>query len=166
MSPTRATTAAVTLGTSALVMLCSGCGQPAPTSPAPSASASATTSTAPDDNIPAATAVAQCRASEQPYQDGKYAGSRAEYRYGEVTVEVTVTGGCIVQVATNRKANSGYSDQLQTKAEPALKEKVLVANSAEISTVSGATYTSKAYRTSLQAAVDQARQGGAAGTAP
>ena len=41
-------------------------------------------------------------------------------------------------------------------AEPILHDEALSAQSAQIDTVSGATYTSDAYEQSLQAALDQA----------
>ena len=45
---------------------------------------------------------------------------------------------------------------MRTRAEPILRAEVLAAQSADVSMVSGATYTSRAYLTSLQSALDQA----------
>ncbi|GAB77884.1 Uncharacterized protein, contains FMN-binding domain [Austwickia chelonae] len=160
MTPPRAMPISFALGAGALVVLSSGCGQPpntpgdARTSSAASAPSAATT-----------TSATPCQANPA-YRDGRYSGARSDYKYGDTAVEITVAGGCITGVDATLNANSGYSKQLQGKAGPVLKERVVAANSAEISTVSGATYTSKAYRTSLQAAIDQARQPGAAGTGP
>ena len=48
-----------------------------------------------------------------------------------------------------------YSQQLAAQVIPMLKSEVLAAGSAQINGVSGATYTSQAYATSLQAALDK-----------
>ncbi len=71
-------------------------------------------------------------------------------------MRVTESGGRIVQVTvpTLRTAES-YSQQLASQALPVLDNEVLSAQSAQISAVSGATYTSQAYAASLQSALDQ-----------
>jgi uncharacterized protein with FMN-binding domain len=48
-----------------------------------------------------------------------------------------------------------YSQQLASQAIPMLRSEVLSGQTASISGVSGATYTSQAYATSLQAALDK-----------
>ena len=45
-----------------------------------------------------------------------------------------------------------------------LRQRALAAQSADIETVSGATYTSEAYRSSLQSALDKAGLGRCAGS--
>ena len=48
------------------------------------------------------------------------------------------------------------------RAAPVLREQALERQSADLDTVSGATYTSDGYRRSLQSALDAARTGRAA----
>ncbi|WP_218029999.1 FMN-binding protein [Pseudonocardia hydrocarbonoxydans] len=77
--------------------------------------------------------------------------------YGPVQVEVTVTGGRITAARALQLPAGGESDQINRRAEPLLSRQVLDRQGAGIDTVSGATYTSQGYRTSLQAALDAAR---------
>ena len=49
--------------------------------------------------------------------------------------------------------------RINQRAAPILCQEALDAQNAEIDTVSGATYTSRGYRTSLQAALDAATHG-------
>jgi uncharacterized protein with FMN-binding domain len=53
------------------------------------------------------------------------------------------------------------SVRINSRALPTLRTEVLTAQSAEVDTVSGATYTSDAYARSLQSAIDEARAAGA-----
>lgn len=89
------------------------------------------------------------------YQDGTYAGSAATYKYGTIKVTITVSGGRITQ-ATATHPTHGQSGVINGKAIPKLNAETLQAQDANIATVSGATLTSEAYRTSLQAALDRA----------
>ncbi len=78
-------------------------------------------------------------------------------RYGPVQVEVTLTDGRIVDVRALQLPFGGQSGQISRYAEPQLHQEALAAQSAQVDTVSGASYTSDGYRTSLQAALDAAR---------
>jgi uncharacterized protein with FMN-binding domain len=49
----------------------------------------------------------------------------------------------------------GHSGQVSSYAAPQLRSEALQAQSAQINTVSGATYTSEGYIQSLQSALDQ-----------
>lgn len=91
------------------------------------------------------------------WTDGTYTGSPTTFRFGTVTVTVTVSGGRITSV-TEKLVSDGQqkSNQINARAVPTLKSAILAANSASVSTVSGATYTTTAYLTSLQSALDQA----------
>ena len=84
-------------------------------------------------------------------------GSTAQTRYGPVQVQVTISGKKIISVKTlQHPSGDGNSDQINAGALPRLNAEVLNAQSARINTVSGATYTSHGYTTSLQAALDTA----------
>lgn len=91
--------------------------------------------------------------------NGTASGSLEQYGYGELSVRVTERDGRIVSVTvpTLRTAES-YSQQLAQSAIPRLQSEVLSAQSAQISAVGGATYTSEAYISSLQSALDQLKK--------
>ena len=79
-----------------------------------------------------------------------------QYRYGELELKVTVTGGKITDVQpVVDNAYDARSSQVNSYAEPQLVSQTLQAQSANINGVSGATYTSQAYVQSLQAALDK-----------
>jgi uncharacterized protein with FMN-binding domain len=83
-------------------------------------------------------------------------GSDVPNKYGDVQVQVTATGGRITRVAALRlPSGDGRSQQISSFAGPQLAQQALAAQSANIDGVSGATYTSESYRTSLQAALDR-----------
>lgn len=96
-------------------------------------------------------------ASTGTYKDGTYTGSAVNTRYGKVQVKVTVSGGAITSVDAPQYPNSGGMDQMiNSQAIPMLASEAVAAQSANIDMVSGATYTSKGYISSLQSALDQA----------
>ena len=72
-------------------------------------------------------------------------------------VQVTISGGAITDVtALQLTDHDGRSVMISNQAAPILREEVLQAQSASVSMVGGATYTSEAYLQSLQSALDQA----------
>ena len=87
---------------------------------------------------------------------GQLTGSTVQTPYGSVQVQVTIQSGKITDVQTLQLPSGGHSSQLSRYAAPQLRSEVLQAQSAQVNTVSGATYTSMAYQQSLQAALDQA----------
>lgn len=91
------------------------------------------------------------------YKDGTYTGNTASEHYGTVTVTVTISGGRITDATAQTTIRERRSQQYVDRAVPVLREAVIAANSAEVNTVSGSTFTSEAYLTSLQSALDQAR---------
>jgi uncharacterized protein with FMN-binding domain len=83
-------------------------------------------------------------------------GADAPNQYGDVQVRVSATGGRITQVsAVQLPSGDGRSQQISSFAGPQLAQQALKAQSAKIDGVSGATYTSDSYKTSLQSALDQ-----------
>ena len=89
--------------------------------------------------------------------DGTYTGATATNRWGPVQVQITVASGQITQVvAVQTPSDDRKSVSINARATPTLATEVLSAQSAVINTVSGATYTSKSYRASLQSAIDLA----------
>lgn len=86
-----------------------------------------------------------------------YAGSVVQTRFGPVQVQITVKAGAITDVSALQLTNdSGRSVQISNRAAPLLRSEVLAAKSAKVKSISGATVTSGAYLTSLQAAIDAA----------
>jgi uncharacterized protein with FMN-binding domain len=84
-------------------------------------------------------------------------GAAAQTRYGPVQVEITVTNGQITAAdAVVYPTQSSKDRQINARAIPRLDQEAVAAQSAGVDTVSGATYTSVGYRTSLQSAIDQA----------
>lgn len=89
--------------------------------------------------------------------DGTFLGSSASTRFGQVQVQVTISGGTITDVtAVHLTDADGHSVQISNRAAPVLRQEVLSAQSANVQIVSGATYTSDGYLSSLQSALDQA----------
>ena len=83
-------------------------------------------------------------------------GPTEQYGYGTLAVKVTVIGTKITDLSTpGHYEHAQYSQQLAAQVIPMLRSEVLQAQSANINGISGATYTSEAYATSLQAALDQ-----------
>lgn len=73
-----------------------------------------------------------------------------------MAIKVTISNNRIVDVSVSSiQALESYSLQLEQQVTPILKAEVLKAQSASISSISGATYTSEAYAYSLQSALDQ-----------
>lgn len=78
-------------------------------------------------------------------------------RYGDIQVEVTITGGKITDVEPLTYPDQDPRDQqINADALPQLQAQVLAAQSADIAGVGGATYTTQGYISSLQSALDAA----------
>jgi uncharacterized protein with FMN-binding domain len=83
-------------------------------------------------------------------------GAVEQFGYGELAVRVTVTGSRITNVTVPAlQTAEPFSQQLSEQAIPLLRSQVLAADGPSINGVSGATFTSEAYATSLQAALDK-----------
>ncbi|MCC8909083.1 FMN-binding protein [Curtobacterium sp. GD1] len=88
---------------------------------------------------------------------GTFTGDTTQTRYGPVQVQITVANGTITDVTALQLTNSdGRSVQISQQAAPILRQEALQAQSAQIQSVSGATFTSEGYTTSLQSAIDRA----------
>ncbi|MFJ4210986.1 FMN-binding protein [Paenarthrobacter sp. NPDC089675] len=88
---------------------------------------------------------------------GTYDGAAVQTRFGTVQVRVTLQNGKITEVTALQLTDAERkSAQISSRAAPVLRSEVLQAQSANVQTVGGATVTSDAYLTSLQAALDAA----------
>jgi uncharacterized protein with FMN-binding domain len=84
-------------------------------------------------------------------------GKSADTEFGPVQVQLTVNANRIISAtAINYPQQSGHDRRINSYAIPLLQQETVKAQSATIDTVSGATVTSDAYRTSLQSALDAA----------
>lgn len=111
----------------------------------------------PGAHSPAATTAPSAHPGGGATVSGTFAGSSVSTRYGSVQVQIVVVSGRITDVvALHLTDQGGRSVQLSNKAAPILRAEVLTAQSAKVASVSGATYTSDAYLTSVQAAIDKA----------
>jgi uncharacterized protein with FMN-binding domain len=99
---------------------------------------------APTTTPPASSGPRTATSSIQPYQ------------YGQMSVTVTEVGSRITDVQmASLSETDGRSVMIDDAAIPQLRAQVLSANSANINGVSGATFTSQAYATAVQSAIDQ-----------
>ena len=122
-----------------------GTGTSAPTASTPTASETDTQASTTTTGTDAALA------------DGTYTGETVTHRYGSVTVTVTISGGNISALSEQIvEDGERKSSMINSRSIPVIRDEIVAANSAQVSTVSGATYTTGAYLSSLQSALDKA----------
>ncbi|MER5526841.1 FMN-binding protein [Streptomyces sp. NPDC002677] len=85
-------------------------------------------------------------------------GDATQTQYGVVQVRLTVAGGKITQAEAVQAPKGGTSDQKTALSVPQLNKETVAAQSANIDSVSGATYTSTGYKQSLQSALDKMKE--------
>ncbi|MET7734264.1 FMN-binding protein [Streptomyces sp. NPDC005402] len=84
-------------------------------------------------------------------------GDSIQTRWGPVQVRITLKDGKLTEVtAVTYPTDNPRDQEINSYALPRLRSEALQAQSADIDTVSGATYTSEGYRQSLQSALDSA----------
>jgi uncharacterized protein with FMN-binding domain len=126
------------------------------TSTTGSGSGATSTSAPPDPSATGGSPTASSTASTSS-SSATYTGTAITTRYGVVQVQVTVAGSKITNVAfVQLTAFDGRSQRINSGAAPILLQETLSAQSAQIDSVSGASYTSAGYDESLQSALDQA----------
>jgi uncharacterized protein with FMN-binding domain len=90
-------------------------------------------------------------------KDGTFTGQTEQTPFGNMQVAAVISGGKITDVKVLQHTDQGgRSVQISNQADPMLRSEVLQAQSAKVSTIGGATYTSEGYLQSLQSALDQA----------
>ena len=127
---------------------------------APSAPANSGATKKPATAKPAATANAQTQAPAVSAPatkgvSGSFTGDSVDVRYGFVQVKITVENGKITD-AQAVVAPSGRNDRYTQMSVPVLRQRTLSAQSANISGVSGASFTSYGWYTSLASALAKA----------
>ena len=89
--------------------------------------------------------------------DGTFVGDTVQTRFGPMQVHVVITGGAISDVQTLQfPSNDRKSVEINEQAIPILLAEALDIQSADITNISRATYTSQSYKQSLQSALDAA----------
>ena len=125
-----------------------------PTTPAP------IDSTPPTGNATPAPKATKSSAPTTPSNlpSGNFAGDKVSTRWGPVQVEITVKNGVITSAnALAYPDGDRRSLSISQQAIPYLIEQTLgVVKSSEVMGVSGASYTSNGWRTSLQSAIKKA----------
>jgi uncharacterized protein with FMN-binding domain len=86
---------------------------------------------------------------------GSFTGSVANTRYGPVQVKIVVKNGKIVD-AQAVQVPTGSNDRYTQMSVPLLRERTIAAQSANIQAVSGASFTSYGWYTSLASAIAKA----------
>ena len=139
--------------------------QPAPTkstsaaqnkkSTASSTTNSSTNSTTADQTSPSPTPTQSTKQSAGV--SGTFKGDTSQTRWGPVQVQVTLTNGKITDVTTLQYPNGDRKSlNISNRVIPWLQEETLQVQSANISGISGATYTSMGFQSSLASALQKA----------
>ena len=86
-----------------------------------------------------------------------YAGDTVQTQFGPVQVQITVSDGTITKSEVLQVPwGNGRDQEINSQAVPILNSEAVQSQSAQIDMVSGASFTSNGYITSLQSAIDQA----------
>jgi uncharacterized protein with FMN-binding domain len=83
----------------------------------------------------------------------KVVGPYVSMRFGPVRVAITINAKKITAVQASYPTSKPRSQRINSHAIPILRSEVLRAQSANIAVVSGATLTTKAYKSSLASAI-------------
>ena len=137
----------------------------------PTPSATAAPSSTPTATVPVSPATTASSTTASPTTAGPTAaapaptvvnGASFANRYGDVQVQATFAAdGSLANVDVLQvPSRDGKSVAINNYAVPRLNSEALTAQSADVHTVSGATYTSIGYEQSLQSAIDAARANG------
>lgn len=131
-----------------------------PVPPASTPQSGATTTPTPVPSSGASTGPTSPSSTAAPAAgvSGTFTGAPASTQFGNVQVQIVVNGGKITDVVALQLTDAdSRSVSISNRAAPILRQQVLAAQSARVQGVSGATYTSEGYLTSLQSALDQAK---------
>lgn len=91
------------------------------------------------------------------YKDGTYTSPVVDAYYGNVQIAINVSGGRLTDVSfLQYPSDRRTSQQINSRAMPALKSEAIAAQSAKVDMVSGATATSQAFAQSLSTVLAQA----------
>jgi uncharacterized protein with FMN-binding domain len=116
----------------------------------PTASEAGSSTTAVSTAAPTATATTAAAPNVSPYADGTYTGTGSSRR-GNVSVSLTVASGKITSVTI-----TGVTTEYPVARIAGLPAQVVSRQSAQVDSVSGATYSAQAFRLAVQAALAKA----------
>ena len=95
-------------------------------------------------------------------KDGSYTGANTNYNYGMMEVSIKVSGGKIVEASVNQSGRWPIGFRNRSCTESDFNTRAIGIDSGRaffsLQFCSGATYSKWGYATSLQSAIDQARQ--------
>ncbi len=95
-----------------------------------------------------------------PHKDGYFVRKPADAEYGQIQAAITVRRGRIVQVDFLQDPEDiDLSKQINRDAMPVLSREVIQIQAAHVDMVSGASFTTLAFRESVATALERARQG-------
>lgn len=95
---------------------------------------------------------------QPPRGAADFDGERIDTPFGPVQVRARFVNGRLIDiVAPGAPSSIAVSREISAASVPTLRSEALQAQTAEVDAVSGASYTSAAYRRSLQSAIDRAR---------
>ena len=123
-----------------------------PAAPASTPAKTTPTTAAPTTKAPSTPKPTASKSTAPAAPSGTFTGPDESTNYGPVQVQITVADGKITAASDEQQSQ----DSIGANAVSQLNSEVLTAQSANVQSVSGATYTSNGYIASLQAAVDQA----------
>lgn len=99
----------------------------------------------------------EASSSSKTYKDGTYTGDTADAFYGNMQVQIVVSGGKITDINFLQYPNTpGHTTEVNNMALPILKQEAITAQSTNVDVVSGATQTSNAFIESLSSALTKA----------
>jgi uncharacterized protein with FMN-binding domain len=132
---------------------------PAPLSmPAVTTTTSTTSSTStPSGPTPPTTTPTTPSTTISPTAVRTATGTLVNYNFGTLAVQVTLQGATItkITVPTLNDGGNSYSQSVDSMSIPILTQEAMAAQSANIQSVSGASYTSAGFIQSLQSALTQ-----------
>ncbi len=126
--------------------------------PSPTATPSGAPPSGGASPAPTATATPTPKPTTSGLKSGSFTGQTSANPYGNVQVQVVISGGKITDIKTIQYPNGHQQSVfINSQAIPLLREEVLQAQSAQINIIGGATFTSQGYAQSVQSALDAAR---------
>lgn len=92
------------------------------------------------------------------YKNGSYTGNVVDAYYGNVQVKAIISGGKITDVQfLDHPQSRSTSVRINSRAMPYLTSEAITIQDSNVDTVSGASFTSAAFRESLASALSQAK---------
>jgi len=126
-----------------------------PVQPQPKKSAASTEQPATAADTPSQTPTPATK--QNTGTSGTFKGETSQTRWGPVQVQITVSSGKITDVSTLQYPNGDRrSMMISQQVIPWLQQEVLSAQSGDISSIGGATYTSNGFKSSLASALQKA----------